>query len=142
MKSRKRHTARRASACADEIHADDGPAAAEKLFRESFTPRSDRKALQLCGQVRRTLSLAFSGELADPVLQTLEVDAVVPAPDASRLLVRVRLPIAPTPQIVVDVLERLGHARGRLRHEIARDIVRKRVPELTFQVTGGSEVTP
>lgn len=142
MKPRKRHSARRASACATELHADDGPAAAERLFRESFAPRTDRKALQLCGQVRRTLSLAFAADLGDPRLQMLEVDAVSPAPDATRLLVRVRLPEVPTPRLVGEVLSRLAQARGRLRHAIARDIVRRRVPELTFQVAGPTEVTP
>lgn len=136
MKSRKRHSARRASACADELHADDGAAAADELFRRTlnhYDHKEDRKTLQLCGQVRRALALAFAGDLADPVLQDGEVAAVTPAPDATRLLVSVRPPTGAAPD---DVLRRLGRVRGLLRHAAAQAVVRKRAPELVFRVIG------
>src|SRR5258707_14069168 len=52
-------------------------------------PVKNRKALQLCRQVERTLHLALAG-CGDPLLNDLIVLAVVPVPDSSRLLVTVQ----------------------------------------------------
>ena len=52
-------------------------------------PRTDRKTLQLCGQIADTLNYVLSGELDDDLLRNLYVESVRPAPDASRLLVSV-----------------------------------------------------
>ena len=49
--------------------------------------RPDRKTLQLCSQVQRTLDLVISGELNEDMLRDFYVLGVTPAPDAGRLLV-------------------------------------------------------
>ena len=106
------------------------------FFRRSGSRKADQKARQLCRQVYRTLSVALAG-CGDEVLQDLTVVSVDPAPDAGHLLVTVSAGTGTLP----DVLGRLGRAGGRLRSEVARDIVRKRAPELSFRVLPCGEVT-
>jgi ribosome-binding factor A len=108
---------------------DDGvPARSD--FRDAAARRGatadDRKTAQLCAQVRRALDLAFLGVCADPVLQDVEVLDVSPAPDASRLRVRVGAG--------TEVGPRLEQARGLLTAEVAAAIRRRKVPELVFEV--------
>jgi ribosome-binding factor A len=100
----------------------------------------DYKTLQLCRQVFRALSGGLSGEndgdeqAGDDVLRDLAVHSVLPAPDATRLLVNVYL-TSPPPHPAPDVIRgRLARAAGRLRAEVAAAIVRKRAPELTFNL--------
>lgn len=93
--------------------------------------RSSQKTAQLCRQVFRAVSLAL-GACGDDVLRELGVVDVEPAPDASRLLVRVSIP-APGAQVTLpDVLARLERAGGFLRRQVAAAITRKRAPELLF----------
>ena len=56
----------------------------------AFESKHRRKLEQLCRQVCRALMYVIPGELGDPVLQGLSVEEVVPAPDAGRLMVRLR----------------------------------------------------
>ena len=79
------------------------------------------------------------GEVADPLLQDLSVQAVYPAPDASRLMVVLT---TTRPAEAAEILERLEQIRGRLRAEAAAAVNRKRAPELTFQLTLAREVKP
>jgi ribosome-binding factor A len=91
--------------------------------------------MQLCRQAYQALTLALGGGCGDDVLRDCTVESVVPAPNASRLLVRVALPPAapgepaPSPETVMQCLS-LAH--GRLRRAVAAAITRKRAPELTF----------
>jgi ribosome-binding factor A len=96
--------------------------------------KPDYKTAALCKQARRALSLALAGECGDPVLQTLIVDEVLPAPNAGRLLVRVLVRTHNGVPSVIDVLQRLAHVHGLLRASIGEAIVRKRTPELSFDV--------
>lgn len=86
----------------------------------------------LCGQAERAIAMALAGECGDPVLQDLAVEAVLPAPNAGRLLVLVR-PMT-SGALPLDLLERLEGAAPLLRRAVAEAIVRKRTPELAFQV--------
>ena len=105
------------------------------VFGEDGRDRKpDYKTLALCKQVRRAVALALSGEVADPILQELIVDEVLPAPHASRLLVRVMLRGREGGPTVVEVLERLAMVEGLLRARVGEAIVRKRTPELGFLV--------
>ena len=98
--------------------------------------RPDRKTLQLCGQVRKTLDYVLSGETGDDLLRQLYVADVVPAPDASRLLATVA-PIDPRADLDFGtVMEKLGYAQPMLRSAVARAINRKKVPDLTFTLAG------
>lgn len=92
----------------------------------------DHKTLRLCDQVSKALALALAGECGDPILQSLNVESVAPAPDASRLLVTVGL-TDPTAGLA-DILDRLERAKGLLRSEVARAITRKKAPDLAFRI--------
>lgn len=101
---------------------------------DSVRPSNSRKALQLCGQVARTLEGVLAGELDDDVLRNLRVVSVVPAPNESRLLVTVG-PCAPgLPFDPVQILNQLATVSNRLRAEVAADITRRRTPTLVYQV--------
>ena len=100
--------------------------------------KTDRKAIQLCRQVQRTLSLAIGGELSDPMLSDLWVEDVRPAPDAGRLCVRLRVPRRGAD--LAEIYRRLDAVEGFLRTEVARAITRKRAPQLAFELVWGSEV--
>jgi ribosome-binding factor A len=98
--------------------------------------KENRKAMQLCRQVAETLDLVLSGDCREELLQSLHVVSVVPAPNASRLLVTLDADL-PTgefdPRAILALLDR---QQGRLRAEVAVSIHRKRVPTLAFQVLG------
>jgi len=124
----------------------DDVKSAEVLFGKSKSGRDDRKTQQLCRQVERTLSLALSGGFGDLVLSELMVESVVPAPDATRLLVNLRRISAGESgnrdANVSDIYQRLERISGALRHEVAQAITRKRAPELMFRIVAEPEVQP
>jgi len=112
---------------------------ADDVSTSGHNRRHDHKTLQLCAQVRDALSLAMAGECHDDVLRDLYVDAVEPAPNASRLLVRLVVPARTQiePAILYEHLARVGPF---LRTIVAREICRKRAPDLTFLPVLESEV--
>jgi ribosome-binding factor A len=113
------------SAC-DAIGPGDG--LDPRLDRDGPHKVSNRKALQLCGQIARALAECFP-TLGDDVLRNLRVEAVTPAPNSSRLLVTVSCPAGEA-----EAARRLEQARGLLRTEVASAIHRKRTPDLVFRV--------
>jgi ribosome-binding factor A len=121
-----------------EIGQDDG-VDPRTFFRKSTRQRTNRKAVQLCAEVARTLSCLLGGESGDELLRSTVVESVQPAPDSTRVLVTVSIQ-APAGTEIPRVLERLHHSSGWLRSEVAAAIHRKRVPELVFRVVGGAEV--
>lgn len=132
MKSRKTKDDLR-ELCA-EVHEDDCVDPREAFSRTTRQfKKENRKTLQLCKQAAWTIDVALRCEAADPMLNTLEVVDVSPAPDSKRLRVRVR----PADDEIYDddsILARLTTARGFLRAALAADVTRKRVPELIFQI--------
>jgi len=92
----------------------------------------NRKDLQLCRQVADTLSLAL-GDCGDDCLRDLHVVRVVPAPDASQLLVIVGSPPGEVPSPPDEVLAHLQARSVWLRGEVAHAITRKRAPALLFE---------
>jgi len=128
MPSRKISRHELLSSCA-ELGAGDGR---DPRFdrREGSGKVPNRKALQLCAQVARTLMSVFA-DCGDDVLRDLLIESVTPAPNASRLLVTV-MPAVPIETAVV--LERLERARGKLRGEAVAAIHRRRAPDLLFRV--------
>jgi ribosome-binding factor A len=96
---------------------------------------TNRKALQLCGQVAQTLTHVFRWECGDECLQGLTVESVEPAPNSSRLRVTVAVPQSADVQAVKQALQR---AAGMLRAEVAAAIHRKRTPELICRVVNRS----
>ena len=111
--------------------------------RDPFpAPSHARKDLQLCRQVADTLQLVL-GDCGDDCLRDLHVVRVVPAPDASQLLVIVGSPPGETPAEPRAVMERLQARAPAFRAEVAHAITRKRAPALLFEylaVQGGEEV--
>lgn len=129
MGSRKLNDRELRSFCTD-VGAEDG--CDPRLDRrEGVGKVPNRKALQLCAQVERTLAgvLADCGE---DLLRDLLIESVIPAPNASRLLVTVRPAVPIEPAVV---LERLEHARAKLRTEVVAAIHRRRAPDLLFRVS-------
>ena len=98
---------------------------------------TNRKALQLCGQVAETLAFVLAGETGDDVLRDLVVVSVVPAPNTSRLLVTVSPSVAAADADLDAIGSSSTKCAARLRGEIATAIHRRRVPELTFRVVKG-----
>jgi hypothetical protein len=96
--------------------------------------KPDYKTLALCKQVFRTLSCTLAGECGDPVLQDLTVDAVLPAPNAGHLVVVLRPGSVSNRLTMADILMRLEQVHSMLRARVAEAIVRKRAPELSFQI--------
>lgn len=114
-----------------EVDADDGLDLRDFFKKENRPTSAGRKAQQLCSQVSETLQQVFA-ESTDPVVQSLQVVSVAPAPDASQFLVVV------TPSIgaqvsAAEASAALARAGGWLRGEIASAITRKRVPQLVFR---------
>ena len=104
------------------------------FFRTSSFKATNRKALQLCGEVARTLGHALAWEMGDDILSRLDVASVVPAPDSTRLLVTVTLGTTADEFRPEVILDRLQRAKGNLRARVAEAIHRRRVPDLAFRV--------
>jgi ribosome-binding factor A len=90
---------------------------------------SNRKALQLCRQVERALSVALEGD----ILRDLTIASVVPAPDSSRLMVTFVFH-GSEPLAAADIVTALKEQHARLRAAIAAAIHRKKTPELAYHV--------
>jgi ribosome-binding factor A len=132
MKFRELRRQRSDAVCA-EIDSEDGT---DPRFdvRDESRKVSNRKALQLCGQVARTLNCVLAGECSDELLRDLIVESVVPAPSSARLLVTLTPSVSATNVDFAMAMGRVQRAAGRFRAEIAAEICRKNVPELTFRV--------
>lgn len=115
-----------------EFQVEDTVAISKNLRKNKSAP--PRKTQQLCRQVAETLNSILSGECRDPVLQTLYVRSVVPAPDASQMLVTVEFLDTDLTISSDEVLRRLQRTMGFLRSQVAAAITRKRAPSLLFHV--------
>jgi ribosome-binding factor A len=108
----------------------------DKWFRSKWSDpdvqrgRPDRRARQLCRQVREHLELAL-GELDDPELDGIALLAVEQEPGGRTLRADV---LVPAGRDLARVHARLDGVRGWLRSEIAAAIHRKRTPELGFSL--------
>ena len=122
----------RLSELCGEVGPEDGSDPRDFHSRVESKP-NNRKALQLCQQVQRILYWAIGTECQDPVVRSLEVLSVEPAPNAARMLVTLGLPADErvTPE---EVGERLGRVAGLLRAEVAEGITRRKTPDLQYRV--------
>ena len=100
--------------------------------------KSDRKTLQLCGQVDRALAgcLAASPDL---LLNQLTVFAVTAKAGSAALEVAVCPAIPGVELDPRDVLPRLRANQGRLQSEVSQVITRKYSPKLTFRMASPEE---
>lgn len=129
MPTRKQKVRDQVRALCAETGPDDGVDPREdKRASARSNRKTDRKLGQLCRQVEHTLHLVLG---AMPQAEGLLVQAVLPAPNASRLCVVVAAPDEVRKNELAALLERQA---GRLRSEVASTITRRRAPELIFRV--------
>ena len=96
---------------------------------------SNRRAYkdqQLCSQVSHALSYCISEGEPQEIMECLQVQAVVPAPDASRLMVTVSFDSGDESISYDSVVEALESNNSRLRFEVSQAINRKKTPQLAF----------
>src|SRR5205807_2594335 len=89
MNPKKRSHRQILSSC-NEIGPDDG-VDPRTFFRKPSRQGTNRKLLQLCGQIGRTLNSVLAWESGDDLLRDLLVESVEPAPDSTRVLVTVQV---------------------------------------------------
>jgi ribosome-binding factor A len=136
MTSRKRSIKKMLQSC-DALGPGDG--ADPRYDKHGRSSRaSNRKALQLCAQVARTLQSVLAGEVGDDLLRDLVVESVVPAPNSGRLLVTLSRADSGAAS-AEEVMRRLSRALGLLRGQVAAAITRRKTPELTFRLREPSE---
>lgn len=119
-----------------EIREGDGIDPRQFFKSSRGRKKEDRKAKQLCRQVAETLDQILAGELGDDVLRMLRVSDVLPAPNASRLLVTLIADCPPQDFNRGLIDDRLAQFCGRLRSEVAAAITRRKAPSLAFEVIG------
>jgi tRNA-splicing ligase RtcB len=95
--------------------------------------RFDNKTRQVCALAERALTLAL-GEHSDPLLQSLHVRRVLPAPSVARLLVVVEPAVEMAGERIPALLAALEANKGYFRSELASELNRKKTPELTFTI--------
>lgn len=94
---------------------------------------SDRKAAQLCAQVRRALDYGISEALSESSMDAYVLD-VVPAPNTSHLLVVVQPAVDTDESGIRDLELELQRHAGLLRTTVAESINRRKTPTLSFRV--------
>jgi ribosome-binding factor A len=139
MMKRKKPSIRKMLLSCDQLGPEDGLDPRYDVRGEPGKV-ANRKALQLCGQVARTLQAVLAAECGDDLLRELQVASVVPAPTSMRLLVTLTLATPKEDVPAAAVMARLHRAQGMLRREVAAAINRRRVPELMFRLIGPAEM--
>ena len=94
---------------------------------------TDRKAAQLCAQVRRALDYGISEALSDSPIDAYILD-VVPAPNTSHMIVLVQPATEADADAVRDLEDELQRHAGLLRTTVAESINRRKTPTLSFRV--------
>lgn len=97
-------------------------------------PPPDRKTLQLCRQIERALTFAFS-ESQNDLLLDIQVEGVISLQGAGHMLVRV----STRHDKAIEVLQALQADTPRLRNAAAQAITRRKAPELSFQIVQPGE---
>lgn len=95
-------------------------------------PTRDRKAMQLCSQVRYALEYAVNDVLKGEY--GLTVVDVVPAPNTSHLLVSVQSFEELSFDQCVQITSELNSHRKSLRSVVSESIHRRKTPGLSFQI--------
>jgi ribosome-binding factor A len=92
----------------------------------------ERRAEQIGEIIREELMEIIGFEMADPRLAPVDVTAVVMSPDMRQARVLVALHGIESEQ--ADGMNALEHARQYLRHELARRLNLRKMPELHFEI--------
>jgi ribosome-binding factor A len=104
---------------------------ADVLFGSS--DRKLRRAKQLARQAEEALRFALVASSNEALRDSYIID-VEPAPDATRLAVRV---VPPAGASIEEVEAALDRASGALRSAVAEAVTRKKAPALVFYVVPG-----
>lgn len=120
------------------------PVSARVIHRSSTSihKKSDRKAMQLCRQVRRAVEHALGSRPLIDQLPDCLVIAVLPAPHTAQLLIQVAVPASLALEQAEEMLAILRAANGAIRSEVARAIHRRKTPSLLFQIVPWSSSEP
>ena len=97
----------------------------------------ERRTRRVSEAVREELIELIGFEMADPRLLPVEVNYVNVTPDGRHALVTVG--VRGDDKVQREAFEALEHARHYLRHELARRLSLRRVPDLHFEGDAGSE---
>ncbi len=97
----------------------------------------ERRTRRVSEAVREDLIELIGFEMSDPRLLPVEVNHVDVSPDGRHA--HVAIGVRGDERIRKDAFEALEHARHYLRHELARRLSLRRVPELHFEPDLGSE---
>jgi ribosome-binding factor A len=97
----------------------------------------ERRIRRVSEAVREELIELIGFEMSDPRLLAVEVNHVDLSPDGRHALVLVGL--RGDDKVQREALAGLDHARHYLRHELARRLSLRRVPELHFDADPGAE---
>lgn len=139
MKSPKRDRPERP--VSDHVREGDG-VDPRRFFGRSSRPRDEHRLGRLCSEVARIAAGFLVFEDLGEASGAVDVLEAVPAPDASRLEVRIGVPAGLAP----DARERLRAAleaeRLPLRAEIARVVNRRRAPDVVFRLVPREEERP
>ena len=122
-----------------QLGADDGVDPNEFFKSSSSRTKSNKKSIQLCRQVSCCLSLVL-GDCDDPIVQSLSVVEVIPAPNSSRLLVVLAVDELPL-EMDRDRVEGLMLARYAACPECERDHEHLRLGAWTRNGQAGWTVT-
>jgi len=106
-----------------------------RFHRNPRNPQGTVRASALCAQVRRALEWGLA-ELSDERFDGLEIEAVIPHPNVSRMLVVLRHQQEHDFEASEQTYHALRGAEGLLRSRIAEAIHRKRTPHLAFALIG------
>lgn len=90
------------------------------------------KDQQLCQQVSHALSYCINDGEPVELMECLRVEAVTPAPDASRLMVTVSFDSGDSTVTYESVVSALESNTNRLRFEVSQAINRRKTPQLAF----------
>ncbi len=104
--------------------------------RSSFIPSRkamDRKAAQLCAQIRRSLEFIIPEALADTRWDALVLE-VEPSPNTSHLLVHLQALQSLDPAEIRLLEQAVLDRMGLIRTSVAQSICRKRAPTLSFRI--------
>ena len=95
------------------------------------TEKEIERQNKLCQQVARTINLCLN-DCDDPIVQSMLLMGVQPAPDSSCLMLHLECDVDEFDH--GNALLAIQNQTARLQFEISRSIHRKRVPSLTYSV--------
>ena len=130
----KKNVAKHNAKLSGSLQPDDGVDPRYDVRETPFSPdKVDRKAAQLCSQVRRALEFIIPDTLQDSDWDAVVLD-VQPAPNTGHLLVLLQA-VGKLDQEGCQQLESIIFQKsGIIRTAVAGSIQRRKAPTLTFRV--------